>query len=46
MWLVVYLNINEYGIRQIETEAIIAVVRQRYAATFRGLFVLWKDKLL
>jgi hypothetical protein len=46
MWLVVYLNINEYGIKQVETEAAIAAVKQRHATSFRGLFVLWKDKLL
>jgi hypothetical protein len=45
-WLLVYLNINEYGIRQVETEAAIAAVKQRHAASFDSIFVLWKDKLL
>jgi hypothetical protein len=45
-WLLVYLNINEYGIRQVETEAAIANVKQRHAASFESIFVLWKDKLL
>jgi hypothetical protein len=45
-WLLVYLNINEYGIQQIETEAAIAAVKQRHAASFDKVFVLWKDKLL
>lgn len=45
-WLVVYLNINDYGIRQVETEAAIAAVKQRHAASFGSIFVLWKDKLL
>jgi len=41
-----YLNINEYGIRQVETEAAIAEVKRRYAGAFAALYVLWKDKLL
>jgi hypothetical protein len=45
-WLLIYLNINEYGIRQAETEAAIADVKQRYAGPFAALYVLWKDKLL
>jgi hypothetical protein len=43
--LLVYLNINEYGIRQAETEAAIAEVKQRHAGSFAALYVLWKDKL-
>jgi len=46
MWLVVYLNINDYGIRQAECETAIAAVKHRYSASFGDLFVLWKDKLL
>jgi hypothetical protein len=46
MWLVVYLNINEWGIRQDETERAIAEIKERYAEFFGRLFVLWKDKLL
>ena len=45
-WLVVYLDINEYGIRQRETERAIAAIKQRHAQSFGGLFVIWKDQLL
>jgi hypothetical protein len=45
-WLLVYLNISEYGIRQEETEAAIADIKRRYAGSFAALYVLWKDKLL
>jgi hypothetical protein len=44
-WLVVYLNISEYGIRQIETEQVIAATKARYAAAFVDITVLWKGKL-
>jgi hypothetical protein len=44
-WLVVYLNISEYGIRQKETEAIIAETKARYAHMFQAISVLWKGKL-
>ncbi len=44
-WLVVYLNISEYGIRQIETEQVIAATKARYAAGFVAISVLWKGKL-
>jgi hypothetical protein len=44
-WLVVYLNISEYGIRQIETEKLIAATKARYAAAFVDITVLWKGKL-
>jgi hypothetical protein len=46
MWLVVYLNMSEYGIRQHETELAIAEIKQRHAGSFDQLFVIWKDKLL
>jgi hypothetical protein len=46
MWLVVYLNINEYGISQAKTEQAIADIKQRYAQSFDQVFVIWKDKLL
>jgi hypothetical protein len=45
-WLVVYLNINEYGIRQVETEKAIIDIKQKYIGCFDDLFVIWKDKLL
>ena len=44
-WLVVYLNISEYNIRQIETEQVIADIKARYAAAFVDISVLWKGKL-
>jgi hypothetical protein len=44
-WLVVYLNISEYGIRQKETEATIAQVKARYASAFEAISVLWKGRL-
>jgi hypothetical protein len=46
MWLAVYLNINEYGIRQAECEALIAAIKQKHSPSFGNLFVLWKDKLI
>jgi hypothetical protein len=46
MWLVVYLNISEWGIRQAEIELVIAQTKKLYADAFDQLFVLWKDKLL
>ena len=44
-WLVVYLNISEYGIRQQETEAAIAQVKARYEASFEAISVLWNGRL-
>jgi hypothetical protein len=44
-WLVVYLNINEWGIRQRETERTIAEVRARYASSFEAIYVLWNGQL-
>jgi len=44
-WLVVYLNINEYDIRQAEIERVIATIKARYAAAFEAISVLWKQKL-
>jgi hypothetical protein len=44
-WLVVYLNISEYGIRQVETENVIVATKARYAAAFPDISVLWKGKL-
>ena len=40
-----YLNISEWGIRQKETEKVIAEVKAEHAATFERIIVLWKDKL-
>jgi hypothetical protein len=44
-WLVVYLNISEYGIRQKETEAAIEEVRKRYGHAFEAISVVWKGRL-
>jgi hypothetical protein len=44
-WLVVYLNMSEYDIRQNETEQVIAATKARYAAAFVDISVLWKGKL-
>jgi hypothetical protein len=44
-WLVVYLNISEYGIRQKETEAVIQDVKARYGHAFEAISVLWKGRL-
>lgn len=44
-WLVVYLNISEYGIRQKETEAVIAETKVRYAHMFQAISVFWKGRL-
>jgi hypothetical protein len=44
-WLVIYLNISEYGIRQKETEAVIEEVKARYGQVFEAISVLWKGRL-
>jgi hypothetical protein len=44
-WLVVYLNISEYGIRQQETEATIAQVKACYGSSFEAISVLWKARV-
>lgn len=43
--LLVYLNISEWGIRQTETEQIIADLKAEHASAFEQIIVLWKDKL-
>jgi hypothetical protein len=45
VWLVVYLNLNDYGIRHQQSKLIIGQLKQKYAGAFEGLFILWKDKL-
>jgi hypothetical protein len=45
VWLVVYLNISEYGIRQQETELAITQVKAQYQASFEAISVLWKGSL-
>ena len=44
-WLVVYLNIDEWGVRQREIEQIITETMIRYSSHFRDISVLWKGKL-
>jgi hypothetical protein len=44
-WLVVYLNISEYGVRQKETETVIEELKARYASSFETISVLWKGRL-
>jgi hypothetical protein len=44
-WLVVYLNISEWGIRQTQTEVTITQVKARYASSFEAISVLWKGLL-
>jgi hypothetical protein len=44
-WLVVYLNINEYGIRQQETEDAMRGIKERYAGSFEKISVLWKRQV-
>jgi hypothetical protein len=44
-WLVVYLNISEYGIRQKETEEEIAEIKTRYANSVSALSILWKGRI-
>jgi hypothetical protein len=44
-WLVVYLNINEYCIRQRETEEAIRAAKASYGGSFEGISVLWKRRV-
>jgi hypothetical protein len=44
-WLVVYLNIDEWGVRQREIEQVITETMTRYSDYFREISVLWKGKL-
>ena len=44
-WLVVYININEWGIRQVETEKAIEAIKAEFVASFEAISVLWKEKL-
>jgi hypothetical protein len=44
-WLVVYLNIDEWGVRQQEVEQVITEIMIRYCDHFREISVLWKGKL-
>lgn len=45
--LLVYLNIDaDDGYREAETRTIIKRIKEQYAASFRGLHVLWGNELL
>jgi hypothetical protein len=44
-WLVIYLNINEYGIRQSEIKQIIVETKGRYSDHFVEISILWKGEL-
>jgi hypothetical protein len=44
-WLVIYLNINEYGIRQSEIKQIIVETKARYSDHFVEISILWKGEL-
>jgi hypothetical protein len=44
-WLVVYLNISEWGIRQKQIEQVIAGVIFRHRSQFENISVLWKGRL-
>lgn len=44
-WLVVYLNIDEWGLRQREIEQVIAETMIRYNDHFQEISVFWKGKL-
>ena len=44
-WLVVYLNIDEWGVRQREIEQVITEMMIRYSDHFQEISVLWKGKL-
>ncbi|MCP1912688.1 hypothetical protein J2R96_005168 [Bradyrhizobium elkanii] len=44
-WLVVYLNIHEWGIRQRQIEQVIAETMIRYSDYFQEVSVLWKGNL-
>lgn len=45
-WLVVYLNIDEWGVRQREIEQVIVDTMMRYGEYFKEISVLWKGKPL
>ena len=44
--LLVYLNMDEYGIRQSQIEGSIAAIKARHASAFDKVIVLWKERLL
>jgi hypothetical protein len=43
--LLIYLNIGEYGLRQAETEIVIARAIGQATSSFARVWVLWKDRL-
>lgn len=42
-WLIVYLNINEWGIRQAETETAIEATKANFSNSFEAISVLWSS---
>lgn len=44
--LLIYLNINEFGIRQAEIEACLPAAVAPAAPQFESIWVLWKDKAI
>jgi hypothetical protein len=44
-WLVIYLNINEYGIRQSEIKQTIVETKAHYSVHFVEISILWKGEL-
>jgi hypothetical protein len=43
--LIVDLNVNEFGIRQAESELAVLAAKEHHSASFDGLYILRKDKL-
>jgi hypothetical protein len=44
--LVVYLNLDGHGTHKAEIESIIEDAKRKYAASFKGIHVLWNGRLL
>ena len=44
-WLVVYLNIDEWGIRQKQIEQVILDTKTKHVERFADLTVIWKGQL-
>ena len=44
--LLVYLNLDGHGTHKVEVESMIAQAKQKYAASFKGIYVLWNGRLL
>jgi ribosomal L7/L12-like protein len=44
--LVVYLNLDGHGTHKAEVENIVEDVKRKYGSSFKGIYVLWNDRLL